>query len=210
MEKIDFPSLGLNAVFFSYSTVTPINQAVIRDIKKALGGQKARRGDGEWQACRNYTSSSGQQHYVSLYLAEYPPEQGNYYIEVAYTLGGSTRDIRKTAKFSDALNEVAKITESLLFIVRAEFHYNASEPMVMPLPNPIGTEDFTEVRGMALVKLLDDNKSLAYSLEVSLLPEWRVRCLVTFGLKSTFSDLSVEKLIRQAHTLSRKFFKQKD
>lgn len=208
MEKIDLPSLS--AVFFSYGTFASLTQVHFQAIQKALGGQKAKTDENEWQACRNYTTEAENSHHVRLLLAKLPQEQDQYYIEIAYTLGHPERRLKASRSFSDALKDLEKIPAPLSFFVNAEFRYPTSEPTVVELPMKISKVDFTEIRGLTLVKLLEDNKTFSYSIKAELLPQEIIRCLVNFREDSTFSKLSPDQLLREARTISKKFFKPKE
>jgi hypothetical protein len=208
MAKIDLPSL--DAVFFSYGTTATLTDVHFQAIKKALGGQTAKKGENEWQACRNYTADTGLPHHISLYLAKYTQEKGRYYIEIAYALGTPAPGVGTSAKFTSAIEELEKIDEPLYFFVKADFRYPSSESTVIPLPTPAAVEGFDEVRGTSLVKFTDDKSTFAYTLDVSLLPDKKIRCLVTNGHRSTFSNLNLLEMIQQAHDLSKLFFKPKE
>ena len=205
MAKIDLPEL--DAVFFSYGTAATLTDVHFRAIKTALGGQTAKKGENEWQACRNYKGDTGLPHHVSLYLAKYTQEKGRYYIEIAYSLGMPVQGLGTSAKFNSAIEELEKIDDPLYFFVKADFRHPSTVPTLIPLPAPAAGGSFDEVRGLSLVKYMDDKISIAYSLEVSLLPDGNYRSLVTFGHRSTFSDFQLVDMIQKARDLSSLFFK---
>jgi hypothetical protein len=203
MDKPDLSSL--NASFLSFSAVVTITTEHADTLKEAIG-KDSKIGYNEWQSCRNYKSETEIQHHVKLLLAKYPGETNQYYVEFTFLPGTPSWGLKTSLKYEPAFKELKKIPNTLSFFVNTEFIYSRSYPTIYNLPIQLGTSDFTEIRGLTIVKLAEDNKTFSHSLKVEIISEEQMRCLVTFRNDTTFSTLSITQLLKQSYDLSKKYF----